>query len=72
MAALTTIFAIVTIALCCTYMSDFVNRSNRQSTSVGSRNPQKCKSVENASVVCYVFRNHLGPSTAKVDLETEM
>ena len=29
MAALTTIFAIIMIALRCTYMSDFVNRSNR-------------------------------------------
>ena len=72
MAALTTIFAIIMIALCCTYMSNFVNRSNRQSTSVGARKPQKCKSAGNASVVCSKFRNHFCPSAAKADLKTEM
>lgn len=55
MAALTTTFAIIMIALCCTYMSDFINRTNRQSTSVGSRNPQDCRGTGNANVVCYMF-----------------
>ena len=55
MTALTTVFATIMIAICCAYMSDFVNRSNRQSTSVGSRNPQDCTSTGNANVVFIIF-----------------
>ena len=53
MAALTAFFAIIMISLCCTYMSDFMNRSNLHSTSVGSTNPKSCRSVENTNLVCH-------------------
>lgn len=52
MAALTAVFATAMIIVCCTYMSDFVHRSNPYSTSVGSKKPRSCRSTENANVVC--------------------
>lgn len=55
MAALTTIFAIVMIALCCTYMSDFKKRRNRQSTSIVSKKPRSCRSTENINMVRCIF-----------------
>ncbi len=51
MGALTTIFAIIMITLCCTYMNAFVHRKNRQSTSVGSKKPRSCVSTENTNLV---------------------
>ena len=56
MAALTTVFAIIMIALCCTYMSDSINRPNRQTTSVGSKELTSCVTTENTSVVRYISR----------------
>lgn len=51
MAALTTLLAIIMISLCAAYMSDFVKRTNKNSTSVGSKKPQSCKSLEAKNIV---------------------
>ena len=51
MAALTTIFAIIMISVCCTFMHDFTHRKNLHSTSVGFEKPKDCRTTEKLNLV---------------------
>ena len=60
MAALTSIFALIMIIICISYMSDFVTRPNKNTTSVGGKTGESCKTMEGRNVVC-PFTPLLGP-----------
>ena len=51
MAALMTVFALIMISICAAYFSDFINRANKNSTSVGGKTGESCKTMEGRNVV---------------------
>ena len=52
MAALTTLFALMMVILCFAYMSDFVNRLDENSTSVGGMSGESCSAMESSNIAC--------------------
>jgi hypothetical protein len=53
MAALTSIFAIVMIAVCAACANQFIHRGNPNSTSVGGLSGESCSNMEGRNVVCF-------------------
>ncbi|MCJ1385562.1 hypothetical protein MMC17_008685 [Xylographa soralifera] len=53
MAALTTVFALMMVILCFAYFGDFVNRVNKNSTSVGGLSGESCSTMESSNVACF-------------------
>ena len=52
MAALTSVFALMMVILSCAYLPAFVSRPNKNSTSVGGKSGENCKTMEGSNVVC--------------------
>ena len=55
MAALTSAFAIAMVVACLSNLRLFLDRPNRNSTSIGWGSGESCSSVENKNIVCPAF-----------------
>ena len=51
MAALTSVFALMMVILCCVYLPAFASRPNKNSTSVGGQSGESCKTMEGKNTV---------------------